>query len=251
MSNECLKNIGLINCLDSTYGLSLDHEKKGCMEKPQHRIEAISNEWLTGLKSCADAASVLGISPERLATLADGGFAPHYRVDDGEPLFKLPELKQWAAANLLQHSVGSPIPPPVKVMVAPPRARYRDVPTALRQIEGLHDITGELGKWSGIYFLVSDGEVIYVGQSVNVSSRVNEHARTKDFEAAFFLPWPGDDLDRVESALIRALKPSLNGQHPSGHARTPTSRFVDGFDETMAATMAEITRAGADTERAA
>jgi hypothetical protein len=43
-------------------------------------------------------------------------------------------------------------------------------------------------------------------------SRVSGHHRRYTFDTVFFLPWPGDDLDRIEGALIRSLRPPFNGK---------------------------------------
>jgi hypothetical protein len=63
------------------------------MDKPPHQIEIKSLDFPSGLKSVDDAARDLGMSSSRLLGLADGGFAPHCRVDGGPPLFKASELK--------------------------------------------------------------------------------------------------------------------------------------------------------------
>jgi hypothetical protein len=56
-------------------------------KQPRHTVEVNSTEWQykpdwpNGLKSADDAARDLGISSRRLQGLADGGFAPHYRIE--------------------------------------------------------------------------------------------------------------------------------------------------------------------------
>jgi len=62
----------------------------------------------------------------------------------------------------------------------------------------------------GVYFLVKDEEVIYVGQSVNIYSRLSEH-RHKQFDKYAFVPCDVDLLDKLESLYIHVLKPKLNG----------------------------------------
>jgi hypothetical protein len=85
--------------------------------RPEHKIEILSSEWPSNLKSAKDAATDLGISEERLTRLADGGYAPHYRIDGGPPLFRIGELKRWGAVNLIQQVGGRDIPAPVRVML--------------------------------------------------------------------------------------------------------------------------------------
>lgn len=70
----------------------------------------------------------------------------------------------------------------------------------------------------GIYCLKLAGEIIYVGQSVNVGRRVIEHMRNRDFDAVeFLLPDDPDcNLREIEAELITAIRPSLNQKLPSG-----------------------------------
>jgi hypothetical protein len=193
------------------------------MDTPAHRIEVLTSEWPSNLKALDDAARELGIGAERLKGLADGGFATHYRIDGGAPLFRMSELKRWAAANLVQQIAGRELPAPIRVIAPAPRiSDFRKVPVSLREIVGLCDITDEILR-TGIYFLCREGALLYVGQSVNATTRVAEHYRRYEFDSVFFLPWPADDLNRIEGALIRALRPALNGKTPTGKMRAPSS----------------------------
>jgi hypothetical protein len=65
-------------------------------------------------------------------------------------------------------------------------------------------------KSSGVYFLVQDQEVVYVGQSVNVYLRIAQHV-DKKFDKYAFVPCKAELLDRLESLYIHTLKPRLNG----------------------------------------
>jgi hypothetical protein len=66
-------------------------------------------------------------------------------------------------------------------------------------------------KSSGVYFLIADREVVYVGQSVNVYSRIDEHAKGKKFDRYAYVPCPIEMLDKLESLYIHCLRPRLNG----------------------------------------
>jgi hypothetical protein len=199
---------------------NMNAEPKDGMTSPIHRVEALTSEWPSGLKTLGEAAVDLGIAPERLQGLADGGFAPHYRIDGGPAFFKSAELKRWAGVNLVERVTGRDLPAPVRI-IAPAQAvsDFRKVPATMREIVGLCDITDEILR-TGIYFLCRDGALLYIGQSVNAAGRVAEHYRRYEFESVFFLPWPADDLNRIEAALIRTLRPTLNGKSSNGKMRT-------------------------------
>lgn len=74
---------------------------------------------------------------------------------------------------------------------------------------------------SGIYFLIQNGSVVYVGQSNNVHRRISEHLTSKCFDRVNVIECPASELDRVEALYIRRLKPILNAVGKSG---------VDEFD---------------------
>ena len=65
-------------------------------------------------------------------------------------------------------------------------------------------------KASGVYFLLDGDEVVYVGQAVNVYSRIGQHT-DKRFDRYAFVPCAVDALDRLESLYIHCLRPRLNG----------------------------------------
>ena len=65
-------------------------------------------------------------------------------------------------------------------------------------------------KASGVYFLLDGDEVVYVGQAVNVYSRIGQHT-DKRFDRYAFVPCAVEVLDRLESLYIHCLRPRLNG----------------------------------------
>jgi hypothetical protein len=67
---------------------------------------------------------------------------------------------------------------------------------------------------SGVYFLRDhSGDVIYVGQSIDVEMRIRDHSRYRDhwgWEEAWFIPVAREHLTPVESAFIRFYRPRIN-----------------------------------------
>jgi len=165
------------------------------------------------LHSVNRAAQEVGIPAERLLQLCEAGFAPHYRVDGGEPKFRLGEISQWVKANLVQCHNGMPMPRSAVVQLDTSNLGAMCAPPQLRLIEHLQMMTLP-PRVSGIYFLVRAGVIVYVGQSVDVHTRVLAHRASKQFDSAFFWPVPAAELCKVEGAFIRILKPELNGPGP-------------------------------------
>lgn len=190
-----------------------------------------SDKWPTGLKSSNEISEELGIEVERITDLANSGFMPHFRLEGGEPLFKVGEVKTWCAQNLMFREDGRPLPPRIGIIIE----RTGDpvagsVPRELAAVPSLMDITNyDLGP--GIYFLCQDGEVIYIGQSIRPLSRIATHSSEKTFDRVFFLKLPRSDLDLIEGSLIRTLKPSGNGNGPRPTVMPDERILARYFDE--------------------
>lgn len=71
---------------------------------------------------------------------------------------------------------------------------------------------------TGIYFLWSEDEIVYIGQSVNMHYRVGTHLtspahtlRDVKFTACTFIDCRPEDLNVLEALYIDRYKPRLNG----------------------------------------
>jgi hypothetical protein len=75
-------------------------------------------------------------------------------------------------------------------------------------------ISSELLLCCGIYFLIKENAIVYVGQSVNVAARIVAHKNDgKDFDEVRFIKCKKEVLDEREMFFIRLLKPELNGEY--------------------------------------
>ena len=91
-------------------------------------------------------------------------------------------------------------------------------------LEGFIDVTPVLR--CGVYALVRDGAVVYVGQGKKMIARVEAHRsnwgrksvpawmpvslRGVLFDSVHVLPCRVEDLDRIEAAMIDLYKPKFN-----------------------------------------
>lgn len=155
------------------------------------------------------------ITAERLVELAESRLAPHYTIDE-RIMFGPGEMKEWLNHNMLIRHAGKHLGNGIITLVSvtcPPSDEIK-VPISLRAIAGmiipLSLQSSETPGMPGVYFLCSEGEVVYVGQSGNVFGRVGAHIGNKTFDAVFFVRVPQSDLDYVEGELIRTLKPKYN-----------------------------------------
>lgn len=63
---------------------------------------------------------------------------------------------------------------------------------------------------SGVFFLVSVHEVVYVGSGLEIGKRVFEASKGKDFDEVQFYPLPRGLMREIETAYIRVLRPKYN-----------------------------------------
>ena len=85
------------------------------------------------------------------------------------------------------------------------------------------EIVESASKWkkaTGIYFLIKDSKVVYVGQSVHIYSRIASHY-DKEFDSFAYIPCDQELLDKLESLYIHVLRPERNGNHSAGKKHAP------------------------------
>lgn len=70
----------------------------------------------------------------------------------------------------------------------------------------------EIGHDCGVYFLLLNGTIVYVGQSINCYSRITGHVLDglKKFDSFSFVQVRKNDLDLVELAYIKKFNPFYN-----------------------------------------
>lgn len=177
--------------------------------------------WPTGLVGADVIAKEYGLSEDRVIGLADSGYMPHYRLDGGTPMFKKSDAKHWIAQNMMQQIKGKAADFEFKVFADIAQRFDTLPPKSISNITGLTELTHMLYP-SGVYFLVQDDEVVYVGQSINPLSRISTHIKEKagKFDKSYFLAVPKHMLDAVEGGFINLLNPKLNeGRAPKPHGK--------------------------------
>lgn len=66
-------------------------------------------------------------------------------------------------------------------------------------------------KPSGVYFLIREREVVYVGQSLDVLNRISRHRRDgRKFDAFSYIECDVADMDSLEVLYIKAFVPAEN-----------------------------------------
>lgn len=90
------------------------------------------------------------------------------------------------------------------------------------RLEWIRPLTEDCDDDSGVYLLIRQGRVVYVGRSRQVSIRLQQHfAHGKEWDEVHLLTVDSDDehwgrtgwdhlLDQIESVLIATIDPPLN-----------------------------------------
>lgn len=184
------------------------------MNKPStpqlHQVRGVI-EGLTfsGLKTATEVAPHVRMVPRRLQELSDAQILPHFRIDGGEPLFQMQNLKQFIRRHLTTEFVGAPVPLNLRPIVFQRMAEPPPLPLAAVQDRLCEYPSCDLPPC--VYFLISDSAVTYVGQSRNLSVRLAQHRQNgKSWDKVLYMPVLECDLLRVETEWIAALNPSLN-----------------------------------------
>lgn len=69
-------------------------------------------------------------------------------------------------------------------------------------------------KNPGIYFLIKNKKIIYVGQSLRPEERIHAHLADKNFDRAAIIHMPEDELDQAEAMYYVKFLPGLNRMLP-------------------------------------
>jgi len=81
---------------------------------------------------------------------------------------------------------------------------------------------------SGVYFLIHEGEIVYVGQSIDVINRVATHVlkAEKEFDRYAYVEIEPDDLNSVEADYIVNLGPRYNGPNLPSYGEWLSLKFL-------------------------
>ena len=135
---------------------------------------------------------------------------------------------------------GAKIEAEYKLLSAQIKSGLAAGPTArLKNITEILDIAQPVAKMCGIYFLIRDDQVIYIGKSNDVYSRVSEHrARGREFTKFSVVPCDPAHLSDIEAAYIKLFKPVGNRTHTpkKSKARLPREMLSRMVQEAKLAT---------------
>ena len=115
--------------------------------------------------------------------------------------------EQYKSAELFAHA---------KYMVSQPIANEKEIVSAASV-----DV-----PTAGVYFLIRNKRIVYVGQSVSVLGRIGNHALegVKEFDSYAFIECEKENLNILESIYIHILAPEYNGNAIGGSKLAPVGK---------------------------
>lgn len=161
-------------------------------------------------------------SPDEINEMAENYALPHYLLTNPVTnkhtyLFVQEEINDWIVKNLVKKNECR-VTQELHILHFDYNQYKVDsthnVPIALNAIKDLYYLPPTLRSTPpGVYFLCHEGEIVYIGQSINVASRIATHAseRIKTFDAVYYIPCHANKLLIFEAALIRHFRPKYNG----------------------------------------
>jgi hypothetical protein len=147
------------------------------------------------------------LTKETFTKYDEQGLMPHYLIN-GIKAYKVIEVLKWIKEELVEHYDGFKI-------VSKFYSYNDDIKKPAEIPQELIHHSQELFEFPMIlppcvYFLLEGIEIVYVGQSINVSARVSQHTQDKDFSKVLYLPIVKENLDVVERFFIERLQPKYN-----------------------------------------
>jgi hypothetical protein len=100
-------------------------------------------------------------------------------------------------------------------------------PVSLLGIEGLKSISVPACI---VYFIVSDGEVVYVGRTRRVWRRLAAHGSWKRFEGFYYVECTHEESIALEQKYINELRPRMNRPERTGVCTKGTCGYYKWFN---------------------
>jgi hypothetical protein len=146
---------------------------------------------------------------EDIKYYAEHNWMPHYSYGAETKAFNFKEVANWMRNNLYKHE-GKTLPINYVRLKHTPIAKniITEPPEEIKNESDLIEVPA--GYPPGVYFLCQDKDIVYVGQTGNLGSRLAQHLQDKIFDKVYFIPT--ENCGQVEANYIRKLKPLYNKQ---------------------------------------
>lgn len=147
---------------------------------------------------------------------------------------KKPRIRRTTAKQLINRETEYKLTKKIKELTEKLSALKREeeclsvsLPLLKKTLLREHEIVKNCSPWdkvsevlSGVYFLILNKKVVYVGQSKNILVRICAH-KDKKFDSFAFLTCRENEMDIIESLYIHLLQPEQNGLSVHGVIFSP------------------------------
>jgi hypothetical protein len=161
------------------------------------------------LHTPAEIAAIFCTSERALIRFARKHRVPIIEMKRGRHLFTEAAILELYRLKGMQ----PPAPPPPIAADPPPVVLSKKFDIRELAVVTLDDVIYRSQEWtalSAVYFLIKDGRVAYVGQSINVHQRLDEHRKKKSYDRFFILPCEPVHLRALEAFYINEFRPEDN-----------------------------------------
>lgn len=195
------------------------------MKKAESKITIHTHKgWkLPSLLTEIEVQKLSGVDSRRILELAEQGYAPCVRIDNGKPKFFGPDILPWIKQNLFQVQEGQPLPDAKKIKLNG-KESIKTPPDLLPIADKLLEIP--VITFPCVYFLIRNDRVQYVGLSRCFHARMGQHLGVKEFDRILIYPCSDENLEATEVAFIEQFKPPLNSKETYGNF-TVNDNFPD------------------------
>jgi hypothetical protein len=80
--------------------------------------------------------------------------------------------------------------------------------------------------WSYVYILYYKFEIVYIGMTIKLDSRLLSHIKDKQFDSAKYILTSPVDAPRIERELISFYKPKYNTVHKYDRGKNPNKVYL-------------------------
>jgi hypothetical protein len=173
--------------------------------KKAHQETEIFNSLLTAEDLAKKLRGLMTL--EDIKFYAEHNWMPHYSYGAETTAFNFKEVTTWMRNNLYKHE-GKTLPINYVRLKHTPIAKniITNPPEEIKNESDLIQVPA--GYPPGVYFLCQDKDIVYVGQTGNLGSRLAQHLQDKVFDNVYFIPT--ENCGQVEADYIRKLKPKYN-----------------------------------------
>ena len=135
------------------------------------------------------------------------GLVPHYLINNRKA-YKTKEVKEWICQQLIKKFGGTKVISNFCVIQNNGEIST-NIPMELNEHSGdIYEYDTHLPTC--VYFLIDKTEIVYVGKSTNLATRIQQHKNAKEFDRVLYLPIEENRLDVIERYFIETLEPKYN-----------------------------------------